>query len=605
MPKVKKQQETNINPLAQALELIKSHPALQPPKSEADAQKADTGKMVDIITFCERPDLLALPANNFNLWISQRVILKCFYMGTIGNEALTLTQEEWEWIYSQEEDKELEGFLYKKNIKDVVRKMHRRIRDKDMSYFKELHLVLGRRSGKSILASIITAYEVYKLIVINDGDPHAYYNLPADDEIAIINVALALQQAGRLFGYTQSRIRNSPFFKPYIAKETTTEIRFYTRKDLEKKAKGDSVLSVPGSILLLCGHSNPDSLAGYNAIMILFDEIAFYDESGKVTGSDFYRRLKPSLAKFFKYNAARVIQISSPSVRSGIFYEHAMDAAKDDDIGNSILSFQLPTWEMSPEVPYSEIELVRERLSNLEFFVVEYGAQWAESGAMSNYFDSAAIDNVIRGELGPHLRPEPGFNYYIHVDPAKNSANYAAVMVAKRKYTNNQGRRRNFCVLAGIWVWRPIAGKGLLFSEIDKEIIQICSIFHPISVTYDDYQSVQSIQLLRSHGINVSMVPYNRNVKAKLYQNLRDLMYYQPNPELLLYNNGGDSNLLICELKNLKQKQNQRGMTITPDKNADVKSDDIADCLAGACSSACEALRMGLPEPVLVHTGYS
>ena len=224
---------------------------------------------------------------------------------------------------------------------------------------------------------------------------------------------------------------------------------------------------------------------------------------------------------------------------------------------------------------------------------------------MSCYFDPAVVDRCLRGDLGPHQRPEPGLNYYMHVDPAKNSANYACVLVGKKKYTNNQGKRRNVCFLAGIWIWRPVPGVGLLFSEIDKDIIRICSIFHPIMVTYDDYQSVQSIQLLRSHGINVRMVPFNRNVKMKMYQNLRDLMSYLPAPELYLYNHGGDSNLLICELKNLKQKQNQRGMTITPDKTADVKTDDIADALAGACSSACEALQMGLPEPVCVRTGYA
>jgi hypothetical protein len=39
-------------------------------------------KMVDIITFCNDPRFLDLPANNFNLWMSQIVTLKCLYMGS-------------------------------------------------------------------------------------------------------------------------------------------------------------------------------------------------------------------------------------------------------------------------------------------------------------------------------------------------------------------------------------------------------------------------------------------------------------------------------------------------------------------------------------------
>jgi hypothetical protein len=600
MPRVfnKVKEEEVVNPFAQAIREIKAHPSINVKVEENVAPD-----IVDIMKFCEGKEYLNLPGNHLTLWISQRVILKSFYMGSIGNENLTLNQEEWEWLYKNEKDEILNNYTYTRNIKDVIRKMLRRTRDNKMPYFKELHLVLGRRSSKTLMASIITTYEAYKLLVINKGDPHGYYNLPNDDEIAIINVATSQQQAGRLFTQIQSRVRNSPFFADRISKETTTEIRFLTDSDIKKKREGTN-LSIPGSILLLCGHSNPDSLAGYSAIMILFDEIAFYDETGKVTGKYFYGRLKPSLSKFFNYDAARIVQISSPNRRMGIFYETWSMAEKDDDTGNSILSFQLPTWNMNPDIPFENQELARDRLSNPEMFNIEYGAQWAEGGTYNNYFGEDQITRCIRGEIMPHQRPMPNYNYYIHVDPAKKSANYAAVMIAKERYTNYNGRRRNRCVLAGIWIWRPTPNLGLLFSEIDKKMIAICSIFHPLSVTYDDYHSVASVQLLRSHGINTRQIPFNKNVKAKLYQNLRDMMSYQPDPELILYDTGGDSSLLLSELRNLKQKQTQRGITIIPDKSADVKSDDVADCLAGACGAACESLRMGLPEPVLVNMGF-
>ena len=596
MPRVFKKEEEKISPFQQAVKEIKSKTSL-----DKNVVNEVSKEIVDIITFCNGEQYLNLPNNQLNLWISQRVILKCFYMGSIGNENLTLTQEEWEWLYTNEPDEERDGFTYKKNIKDVIRKMLRRGRnDESMPYFKELHLVLGRRSSKTLQASIITAYEAYKLLVINNGDPHGYYNLPSDDEIAIINVALSQQQSGRLFGQIQSRIRNSPFFENRIAKETTTEIRLYTNSDMVKKAKG-AAINVNGSILLLCGHSNPETLAGYSAIMILFDEIGFYDETGKVTGKYFYGRLKPSLAKFYKYKAARIVQISSPNTRVGIFYETGQMAEKDDDTGNSILSFQLPTWCMNPDIPYENPELARDRLSNIDMFTIEFGAQWAEGGSYNSYFDPAQIDRCLRGELGPHMRPQPGCNYYIHVDPAKKSANYAALMIAKERYTNNMGKRRNRCYLAGIWIWKPKPGLGLLFGEIDKKILEICSVFHPQSLTYDDYHSVHSVQFLRSHGVPTRQVPFNKNVKAKFYQNLRDMMSYQPEPELILYDNGGDSSLLIGELKALRQKQTQRGITIVPYKSGDIKSDDVADCLAGACSAANDGLRAPLVEGGVVR----
>jgi hypothetical protein len=584
----------NVNPVFDAIQAIK--------ENNPELKKEENTGIVDIITFCDDPrylNLLDKTTNNLDLFLPQRIILKCFYKDTIGNENLKLTEKEWEWLYENEENEERDGSEYEKNIKDVIRKILEKEKNSEATPFTQLQLVLGRRSGKTLLASVITAYEVYKLLVINNGDPHGYYNLPADDEIVIINVALSQQQAGRLFGQAVTRLRNSPFFKDRIAKETSSEIRLYTDGDLRKKRMGTN-LSIPGSILILCGHSNPDSLAGYNAIMILFDEIAFYDETGKVTGKYFYNRLKPSLSKFFKFHAGKIVQISSPNAKLGIFYETFVDSKEDD----SILSFQLPTWCINSDISYEEKELQNSRKSNPEQFAIEYGAQWAGGGRYGNYFEEELITRCVRGDLEPHYRPNPKYNYFLHVDPAKKGNNYSAVLIAKERYTNHLGHKRNRCILANLWVWRPLPGKGLQFHLIDKDMIVICKTFHPSLVTYDDYHSIHSLQLLKSHGVNTRQMSYNRNVKMKIYQNLRDLMSYEPTPELWLYNNGGESNLLIGEMQNLKFKESKRGYTLMTDKHADVKTDDLLDALAGACSSACEGLRMALPEPVTVRMGH-
>lgn len=593
MPRVKKEETNKSGSLSQAIQAIKLHPVM----TENEVKEEE---IVDIIKFCEDPRFLDLrmdSPNGMELFPVQKIILKCYYIGTIGNEKLSLTQEEWEWLYKMEPDEDRDGEVYSKNIKDVIRKMLKRQNDKTMLYFSDLHLVLGRRSSKTFMASIITAYEAYKLLVINGGEPHKYLNLPADDEIAIINVALSEKQAGRLFGQIQSRIRNAPFFKGRIAKETTQEIRLYTNMDLRKKNSSDTNLNVNGSVLLLCGHSNPDSLAGYSAVLILFDEIAFFDENGKVTGTNFVGRLKPSLAKFYKYNNARMVFISSPNGRSGVFYDRWEDSKTDE----KILSFQLPTWDVNPDVPYEHDELQRDRKSNIELFKKEFGSQWGESLSYHPFFDPVQIERCIRGDLQQQTRADPGINYYMHVDPAKKSHNYVAVMVGKERYETFQGHRRNRFFLAGIWIWRPQVGEGIQFTKIDQEMLQICRTFRPLSITYDDYHSMGSIELLRSHGFRTRITQFNRNMKWKIYQILRDAMCFQPQPELALYNNDPNSALLFMELMNIRTKQTQRGQTIVPDKSGEIKTDDVADCLAGAVAAAGEGLRAGLPEPVTVQ----
>lgn len=587
MPPRKK--ETQRDPLLDAIsEINKSNPDLSEVKQDKE--------IVDIITFCNDPKYLDLPGNRFYLRPAQRIILVSFYMGSKGNENLKLSKEDWEWLYAHVKHEEIEGVVYENNVQKVIEKLLKK--EKEGTNFTELHLVLGRRGSKTVLASIVSAYEAYKLLVIGGGDPHKYFNLPADDEIAIINVALSQNQAGRLFSHIQSRLRNSPFFAGRIDKETTSEIRLFTDKDLEKLKKGAaSGLSVPGSILILCGHSNPDTLAGHNAILILFDELAFYDESGKVTGKYFYDRLVPSLAHFSKYGEGRLVEISSPNNMNGIFYEISEDSKKYDHI----LSFQLSTWVANPEIGYNHPLLVTARKRSMDRFIIEYGGQWAKGGVYGNYFDAGLVERCIRTDIGPHTRPLPNFNYFLHVDPANGGDRYVAVLVAKEYYTNHLGKGRVRVRLANMWVWHPQPGIGLLFHEIDKQILQICAIFRPIAVSYDQWNSKQSLELLQNHGVRTFDLSYNRNFKNTIYQNLKDMMSYHPHSELWLY----DEPRLTMEMKSLKYRPTMRGISLVVDKHGDIKTDDVVDCLAGATAMASEnVVQASLPLPVTVSMPY-
>lgn len=584
----KKTEEIKQDPLLAAIrEINLSNPVLQ----GANVSTVDAKAIVDIITFCDSPLYLDLPSSNFNLWIAQRVILKSFYMGTRGNENIKLTQEEWKWLYDNDKDEERDGIVYEKNVNDVIVKLLKK--EKENFNFTELHLALGRRSSKTIMASVISAYEAYKLLTIAGGDPHKFYGIPRGEDIHIINVALSQDQAGVLFGMIRQRLMDAPFFRDRIANATTIEIRLWTDEDLKKKKK-ISALEIKGSVVILCGHSNPDTLHGKSAVLILFDELAFYDETGKTPGSAFYNALEPSTKKFKQFGDARLVEISSPNTMVGIFY----DIYRSAKTSNHILSYQLPTWRVNEDVPYDA--LAEDRKRNPDNFCIEYGAQWAKSGTYGNYFDAGLIERCIRTDIAQHTRPQPGYNYYLHVDPASSGDKYAAVLVAKEYYVNHLGKRRIRVRLANMWVWEPEPGLGLLFNKIDKDMINICSIYRPIAVTYDQFNSIQSIQLLRSHGINTVQTSFNRGFKNKIYQNLKDMMGYYPQSELWLY----DDPRLILEMKALKYRPTMRGISLVKDKHGEVKTDDLIDCLAGAVASASEALRMSLPMPVTVNMGY-
>ena len=81
-------------------------------------------------------------------------------------------------------------------------------------------------------------------------------------------------------------------------------------------------------------------------------------------------------------------------------------------------------------------------------------------------------------------------------------------------------------------------------------------------------------------------------------------MSYIPEAELVLYEDGGVSSLLVAELKNLRFKRTQKGIAFVTDRHGEVKTDDCADALAGACAAANDGIKMSLPDTVLVNTGF-
>lgn len=517
--------------------------------------------LVDIITFCQSPLYLSLPKNNFNIFLSQRVVLKCFYMGTPGNEKMTLEKEEWDWLYEKKQHK-------------VIEKLQKRERGCKFR-FSELTLVLGRRSSKTVMSSIIACYELYKLLVLNGGDPYTYFQIPSEHKIAVINVATSREQAKILFSEVESRIRNSPFFANRIAASSMTEIKLFTDMDLKKIEAGTGNIKVNGSVSVLCGHSNPKSLRGYAVFCLIFDEIAFYDEGGKVSARDFYNALQPSVMEFATSaidgkSYGVVVEISSPGPTSGFFYKLWSDSQKED----FMLSFKTPTWDFNPKMPYDHPELLRLKERDPENFAVEFGAEWPEGSMYGQYFPKDLIDKVfeigISHNVMPQDKPQPGGEYFFHIDPGLTASRYVCLAVQRVAYRDNQGVLCPRAVLSFIKTFTPITAMGLEWGKIDEEILRLCRLFRPMMVTYDQWNSASSLYMLQQNGIPFKQTSYNRGFKSRIYQNLREIM---SKPECGCYLFEHDD--LKNELYHLKYRPTPRGVSIGADKRGECPTDDI------------------------------
>jgi len=565
-------------------------------KDETGASKKKSSKredIVDIITFCESEKYLSFLETKPPMILTnvQRIILKCFYAGSEGNEDIYLTTAEKNWLITWAENKDKQK---QQLIEHVLRKHAARVP------IHELILVLGRRSGKTMLASIIATYEAYKCLELYN--PQEYYGLAPDNPIFILNIATAAPQAKHLYNEIRSRIRNSYYFRDKLNQESSSEEYTYLMTQYDKDTnenlmrQGRHKELIKGSIIIQCGHSNSNSLMGSGIICLIFDELAYFNEgSGKSGGTKVYGDLIPA-TKAFRHPdgtpAARVVEISAPAGKSGVFYNNFKVSMEPE--GENMMSFQFATWECSPVIK-SKQDLAAEFKKNEAEAIVRYGAEFSAM-MTSVFFPPECIDMCIDHNSFCAEKGTPYFKYFMHVDPALTSHNYALAILHQEVYLDKESReRKRRIVVDHIKKWTPRPGKEVSITEVENYIIKLCSKFNMASITFDDWNSASTIQKFRKKGLPVKRTPYRGSYKQLIYGELRDLVVEK---RLHLV----PDELLIGEMKSLLFRLIGNGFKVMPDPDSEYPTDDYCDCIAGAAHMSLSANLFELPKTTVIQT---
>jgi hypothetical protein len=611
---------------------------------------------VDVLTFTRDSYYLG---ESITLRPWQRLILKIFYMGTDGNKHLELLSDPvpscegcvWNnndlqgldspcvkcplWTISQKE-----SFLYeemrKKHIKnrditnfldeydeeallmrytneiqlmdydlkdkpDILNQLKRKINKE----FMELVLVLGRRSGKSLIASILALYEVYKLL--ETGNPQEYLGLAAGDPIAILNVAGAKTQAQEsVFEKIRTLALNSSYFKKYINPDKVAEqsIRFWTPFDKERaeQLKEEGFPPPPGSLILMSGTSNVSSQVGKTLAVVIIDEVAemIKNSESKMSDVQLYNKLGASVGTFG--TKGKIITISNPLGAEGLLWDlyHRGIAEQRDENGDIVydpLVFQLSSKKCNPAI--SDEFLRRERLRLKSEYGMQYDAEFSEGSSEpwlpADIINKAFVEDLCQINYG--LKTQ---RYYAHVDAAINTDNFAFVILHPedtRIPDPERGGFKNKIVVDHIKIWIGTKEKPVKFSEVDEYIIRKCREFKIKTLSYDAWQSEYSFQNMRDKGIPVLKTSFNNAHKSKIYETLRDLFIEGlveiptkvRNP-MGQYEDAPNYYETKDEFLYLEKKYHSSSHTVGKSKG---HNDDITDCIAGA---TWVALRQG-------HTG--
>lgn len=558
----------------------------------------------NIIDFCESKHYLNLSGDGIFLFPIQKIILKTFYRGRMGNENLALTDEELK-------------LLFEFKLTNVIEKYH------SGYLFRELILVLGRRSGKDFLTSLIALYEAMKLMECPNGSPFDYYGIASGNPIYILTVATSSDQARILFTEIKTRMQASEYFKGKVDKVEADRVWLLTPEDKKKKKElieeGLPPSTIPSSVVIMSGHSNSEGLLGKRIFALLLDEVASFKTTGSaLSGDRIYSALTPATVDFKTPNKkqpdgstmydSKIISISSPRAEEGILYKLYIESNNTP----SRLSFKLPTWRVNLNTEEDSLRQEFKFMNPVEF-QMEFGAEF--SGTAGELFIPAHyVDAAF--QLGDEISPNqkivgrPGMIYYAHLDPAATSHNYALIVMHIEERTRIKEKENGIkfkekvkiFVVDHIMAWQPAMKDAIEVGKIDQYILDLAKVFRFAMVSYDDFHSLSSIQKLRAKGVPSKITKFRKAYKVQIYTHLEHLLI---NHQISFPRKGPWSGLLERELKCLKRVYNPSGFKIEPDPEAQTNTDDICDALAGACGIAVDIAYSGYPKSGTVYLPQS
>lgn len=573
---------------------------------------SESSYIPDIVEFCYDKKYLNLKGSGIRLYPMQEIMLKVFYRGSSGNENLILSEEEIDLLKKFELDNSEKGNVISKYYSGET--------------FRELVLVWGRRAGKDFVSSVIALYEAMRLLECLGGNPYAIYGIGSASPITILTVATASGQASIAFNEMKEKVLRSTYFSNKYIPEgiTSNEIYLLTPQDIKENIefKKKRLPLRKGSIVLETGHSNSDALLGKQVFVLILDEVASYKQTGgSASGERIYTAMTPSLNTFGRnieildkdgkpkvnekgdkcFNRvydSKIVSISSPRGQEGIFYKIFRETPHIPDR----LACRLPTWKVKPDETYESLKRTNPNMSEEEFWM-EFGAEFSGT-AGENFFPSDSVKECFI--LGNKLRLKnndlgtPGFVYFVHLDPASSSHNYALVVLHRENFLDSKTRKADFLIVVDhVKYWHPTPGNPIKVEEVDDYVIGLRRRFNLGLVTFDQWNSKSSIDKLKSHGIPAKCTRFVKQHKMAIYDELYNLVVSNkiaiPKEELLMK-----------EMLSLQRKYTGgHGYKIFPNKEGEIQTDDCCDSLAGACYSAMNTYANRLPKSKLVNIGVS
>lgn len=490
-----------------------------------------------------------------------------------------------------------------------------------------MYVANGMTNHNSTISAMIAAYETYKLL--KKHNPQNYYGTPEGSSIQICSIATAKDQAAILYKEVRRHYNNCDFFRPYMHSETQTQALFHTPHDMDTGTKP--------SIRITFYSSVAKGIRGSANIVAIMDEVAFFNPSGQASAHEVYQALSPSLAQFspkdpndaskpLADSEGRMILISSPDAKQGLFYEQYEMALSGGAGSKDLLMIQAPTWEVNPTIPRSYFE--KEYEKDPIIFTTEFGAEFTDK-VRSWIERDEDLMQCVNPEHKPFLRGRPRDRHFLGFDLAPKGDRTALVLTRLHEGKIQLAYHELWQAKTDWYDINPHLEEPIIpyardlgttevidYEALAEWIEELSKRFYIVEGVYDSYEGIGFEQVLQKRPLSqIKMENFTSTKTSEMFQAFKMLMY---NEQLELYDymlSDLDHDIerqgyapYIQELLELEGTRRGKKLTIVEAPQVRGKYDDFADALVRSVWLALDRLAKtksagGLYRPVTLGTG--
>lgn len=318
-------------------------------------------------------------------------------------------------------------------------------------------LLMGRRSGKSVLTAFLAAFEAYFV-------DHSGHLKPGESGTVQV-VATDRKQARIILRYLEALFDNSPILCQAIVR---------------RKAEA---IELDNGIVIQVASCTIRAVRGYTCVAVIAEEAAFWrsDESSN-PDRDVINALMATMATI---PTGKCFILTSPYAD----YGHVAQLYKDhfgEDSANTLV-FQAPTWVMNPTIQTSFLEA--EEARDPESFNSEYGAQFRTDRAAA--LERVWVDNALSLPNLDRPRSEHTRPYRAFVDMSGGRSDSAALAIAHMEPDGDE------VIVSCVRRWVPPFSP----ESVAEQMAEIVKSYGQHSVIGDNYSAELIVELFSKAGI--------------------------------------------------------------------------------------------------------